>query len=173
MNGNRGRGRRARQSAPRRNQLQVHPGHFVNGPYDPPPAFKSGWKDIRLEIGIGSTSVTLTAGTIRDTLNNLGITANSYRLNKLSVWVTPLVDATANMPEVIMSVQDPIGKGNLGSREDTGQLSRAAHVHYSYSQTIREIALDFPTAGQSGIELASIATSHAKGAIHVSLAYNI
>jgi hypothetical protein len=140
---------------------------------DPPPAFKSGWKDIRLGIGIGSISVTVTSKTIKDSLTALGIAANSFRLSKIACWVIPGTAANQSAPELILSVRDPIGGGNLGSREDKGQLSRAARVSYSYSSAVREIAFDFPDDGSDGLTLFTLATSAATGEIQVSFSYNI
>lgn len=148
-------------------------GRFTRGPVDPPPSFKSGWKNIILGIGLGSTTITLNTGTIRDSLVALGITANSIKLLKVAVWVTPGTAANATKLEVIMAVKCPIGQGSLGTREDTGLLSSSATVSYSYSDTVRETAFDLPAAGQSGISLAAIDASQATGTIQVSLAYSI
>lgn len=155
----------------RRNNF-VH-GKFTSGPMDPPPAFKAGWKAIRLEEALGSTSVNITPGTIRDGLQALGIAANSIRLLKVAVWVQPGTAANTNLPQVILALRCPLGKGALGTRVDTGQLSRAAHVQYSFSQTIRNISIDLPTAGQQGDPFASISSSAATGVFQVSLEYNI
>jgi hypothetical protein len=139
---------------------------------DPPSAFKSGWKEIRLGLGLGSTSVTLTTQTIEDTLTTLGIAANAIRILKVAVWVMPGAAANQSLPRAILSVRDPIGGGTLGTREDTGLLSRAAHVHYSFSESLREISFDLPGGG-TAISLASIEASAASGDIQISIAYNI
>jgi hypothetical protein len=140
---------------------------------DPPPAFKSGWKAIRLEEAIGSTSVTVTLGNIRDALTTLGIAANAIKLQKIAVWVNPGNAANTNIPQVNLSLLDPIGRGTLGTRHDTGQLSRAAHLAYSFSDTIRETSLDLPTAGTPGPTFAAIEASAAAGVFQISLEYNI
>merc|ERR1712034_260195 len=156
------RGRGGRIATRQQRNPQPHTlGKFVPGPIDPPPAFKSGWKDIRLELGVGSTDVTISTGTIRDSLQVLGIDANAIRLLKVSVWVNPGTAANQGLPRVILSLNDPLGKGTLGTREDTGQLSRAAHLHYAYSQALREVSLDLPTAGSSGTTLFVVAASMA------------
>lgn len=151
---------------------QLIAGGFSNGPMDPPPAFKSGWKDIRLEIGLGSTSVTLNTWTIKDSLTALGIAANAVKLKKIAVWVNPGAAANQARPEVILSVRDPFGKGTLGTRTDTGQLSRAAHLHYSFSSAVRDLSIDLPSVAP-GIELAAIQASAALGVAQISLSYNI
>lgn len=170
-NNSRGRGR----GRPNRTLVRAgaKPGRFTTGPMDPPPAFKSGWKDIRLGIGLGSTSVTITSGTIRDSLTTLGIAANSFRVLKISAWVMPGAAANQSLPRVILSLRDPVGGGTLGTREDTGLLSRAAHVHYSFSESVREIAFDSPTSGTDGVTWASIEASAAVGDVQISLSYNI
>jgi hypothetical protein len=142
-------------------------------PIDPPPAFKSGWKAIRLGVAIGSTDVTITSKTIADALTTLGISANSYKISKISVWVMPGAAANQAKPEVLLSIRCPVGLGTLGTREDTGQLSRAAKVSYSFSQSIRDIAIDFPDAGGDGITLGVVAASAASGQIQLSISYNI
>lgn len=168
-----GRGQRARRSNARRLPARRNEGHFTACPMDPPPAFKAGWKSIRLEESLGSTDVSVTLGNIRDALTTLGIAANAIKLQKIAVWVNPGTAANANIPQVILSMNDPIGKGTLGTRVDTGQLSRAAHVAYSFSDTIRETSLDLPSAGQTGPTFAAIATSAASGVFQISLKYNI
>jgi len=140
---------------------------------DPPPAFKSGWKSIRLEEALGSTTVQVSLGNIRDALTTLGIAANSIKLLKIAVWVNPGTAANQNLPQVVLSLNDPIGRGSLGTRVDSGQLSRAAHLAYSFSDTIRDSALDLPAAGQTGAIFASIEASAASGVFQVSLEYNI
>jgi len=140
---------------------------------DPPPAFKSGWKAIRLEESLGSTSVTVTLGNLRDALTTLGINANAVKILKIAVWVNPGTAANAASPRVILSLLDPLGRGTLGTRVDTGQLSRAAHIAYAFSDTIRETSLDLPTAGTAGIAFAAIEASAATGVFQVSLEYNI
>jgi len=170
------RARRGRSGRGRRvlGRIPHNEGHFSRFvPMDPPNAFKAGWKAIRLEEALGSTDVTLTTGNIRDALNALGIAANSIKLNKISVWVNPGTAANQNIPQVILSIVDPLGKGNLGSRTDSGQLSRCAKVSYQYSDTIRECALDLPAAGSSGITLGAIAASSASGVFQFSIQYNI
>lgn len=172
VNRTRGRGRGAGRQA-RRPIVPHNEGRFHPAPMDPPPAFKSGWKAIRLEESLGSTDVTLTTGNIRDALNVLGISANSVKLMKVAVWVNPGTAANQNVPQVILSLQDPVGKGSLGTRTDTGQLSRAAKLAYSYSDTVRETALDLPSQGSAGITLGVIAASAASGVFQISLLYNI
>lgn len=168
-----GRGR----AAPRGRRMRATPrenhGRFVVGPMDPPPAFKSGWKAIRLEEALGSTSVAVTLGNIRDALTTLGIAANAIKLLKIGVWVNPGTAANQNLPQVVLSLRDPIGNGTLGTRVDSGQLSRSAHVAYSFSDTIRNTSLDLPTAGEAGATFASIEASAASGFFQVSLEYNI
>lgn len=165
-------GRRGRSN--RRAQPQHNEGHFNSGtPMDPPPAFKSGWKSIRLEEALGSTDVTLTTGNIRDALNTLGISANSIKLQKVAVWVMPGTAANEGLPQVILSLTDPIGKGSLGTRADTGQLSRSAKVSYSFSDALRETSLDLPSQGSTGIAYGLIAASAARGVFQISLQYNI
>lgn len=168
----RGRGRAARRgnfSRQARNE-----GHFNNfTPMDPPNAFKSGWKAIRLEEALGSTDVTLTTGNIRDALTALGISANAVKLQKVAVWVMPGTAANQSIPQVLLSLTDPITKGTLGTRADTGQLSRSAKVSYSYSDTIRESSIDLPSAGNAGITYGVIAASAASGVFQISLLYNI
>lgn len=149
-------------------------GHFTNfTPMDPPPAFKSGWKAIRLEEALGSTSVTLTTGNIRDALTALGIAANAIKLQKVAVWVMPGNAANTALPQFDMSITDPITRGTLGTRHDTGQLSRSAKLSYSFSDTVRESSIDLPTAGSSGITFGLIAASAATGVFQISLLYNI
>jgi hypothetical protein len=147
-------------------------GKFVMAPFDPPPAFKSGWKDIRLELALGSTDVTLTTWAIAEGLSVLGIAANAFKLRKLAVWVMPGTAANQSKPEVVMSVRDPFGGGTLGTRTDAGLLSRCARVAYSYSDAARELSLDLPDA-TPGVELCLIAASQAIGVIQVSLSYNV
>lgn len=172
MRGNRnrrgGRGNRQRTPIP-----QLTHGHFSSGPIDPPPAFKSGWKAVRLEIGIGSTDITLTTDTIKTSLDTLGITANSIRLLKLAAWVMPGAAANQNVPRIVMSTRDPITGGSLGTREDTGQLSRAAHVTYHFSEMIRQHALDLPSSPSNALTFGKIESSAATGSIQVSIEYNI
>lgn len=163
-----GRGGRQRTPIP-----QVTQGHFSSGPMDPPPAFKSGWKAIRLEIGIGSTAVTLTTDTLKQSLTTLGIAANSIRLLKLGAWVMPGAAANQNVPRVVMSVRDPISGGSLGTREDTGQLSRAAHVTYHFAETIRQHAIDLPATPADAVTFAKVDSSAAAGSFQVSIEYNI
>lgn len=170
----RGGGGRGRRSAVRRwISSSRNEGHFSSPPMDPPSAFKSGWKAIRLEEALGSTSVTVTLGNIRDALTTLGISANAIKLMKIAVWVTPGVQANAALPQVVLSILDPIGRGTLGTRVDTGQLSRAAKVSYSFSDTVRETSLDLPTAGTAGAAFAAIESSAGTGVFQVSLIYNI
>lgn len=164
----RGRGRRGRRPVVPHNE-----GHWTVAPMDPPTAFKSGWKAIRLEEALGSTSVTMTTGNIRDALTTLGIAANSVKLLKISVWCTPGTAANQNLPQIVLSLVDPIGRGSLGTRTDSGQLSRAAKLSYSYSDTIRETALDLPAPGSAGITLGLIETSAASVVFQYSLLYNI
>jgi hypothetical protein len=140
---------------------------------DPPTTFKSGWKDIRLGLGLGSTSVNITSGTIRDSLTALGIAANAIRMLKISAWVVPGAAANQAYPRVILSVRDPVGGGTLGTREDTGLLSRSAHVHYSFAESVRELSYDLPTSGTDGVTWANVEASQASGEIQVSISYNI
>jgi len=174
----RGRGR-VRRAAPNRNIATTmravrNEGHFNNFmPMDPPNAFKSGWKAIRLEEALGSTSVTLTTGNIRDALTSLGIAANAVKLQKVAVWVMPSSAANGGVPQVNLSLNDPVTRGTLGTRGDTGQLSRSAKVSYSFSDAVREHSLDLPAAGQAGITYALIETSAASGVFQISLEYNI
>lgn len=142
-------------------------------PMDPPPAFKAGWKDIRLELGLGSTDVTLTMSTIGESLQTLGIAANSVKLHSISVWVMPGTAANASVPKVVLSVRDPVSKGSLGTREDTGQLSRAAKLKYQFASPLRSMPFDLPAQGTTGPTFAVIAASAANGSIQVSLSYSI
>jgi len=161
----RGRGRRA--------PVRHDPvGHFSRGPMDPPPAFKSGWQAVRIGVAIGSTSVTIGLQAVQNALTALNIAANAIKILKVAAWVTPGTAANGNIPRVIMSVRDPVSGGTLGTREDTGQLSRAAHVHYSYSQAVREHSLDLPGGGSDTLLLA-VEASQAQGDIQISLIYNI
>jgi len=148
-------------------------GRFTDGPFDPPAAFKSGWKEIRLEIGVGSTDISLSTETIKTSLTTLGIAANSIRLLKVAAWILPGVAANQTAPRVVVSMRDPVSGGSLGTREDTGLLSRAAHVHYSFADAVREHSIDLPGSPQDAIVFAKIASSQALGSIQVSLAYNI
>jgi len=166
------RGRRPRRT-PQRSRPENHAGRFTSGPFDPPTAFKSGWKAIRLAFGIGSTDVDISTQTIKDTLSALGIAANSVKVLKLSAWVLPGVAANQTVPRVIMSVRDPVTGGTLGTREDTGLLSRSAHVHYSFSDSVRGHALDLPDGPQDSTVLAKVSCSAALGDIQASLLYNI
>jgi hypothetical protein len=140
---------------------------------DPPNAFKSGWKAIRLEEALGSTDVTLTTGNILTALTTLGIQANAIKLLKLSTWVMPGTAANQGLPQVVCSLVDPLGKGTLGTRTDTGQLSRAAKLSYSYSDTIRETSIDLPTPPAQGLTLGVIASSSGTGVFQWSILYNI
>jgi hypothetical protein len=145
---------------------------FTTGPMDPPSAFKAGWKSVRLQIALGSTEVTIYEKTILDSLNALSIATHSYRLQKISVWVMPDVTAGSVKPSVILTTFDPLGGGNAGSREDTGLLSRAAHLHFRYSSATRMTSSNFPPPQTTGIKLCKIEASHAKGDIQISLQYS-
>lgn len=172
MVGRRGCGR-GRKTARLQRVPVVNHGRFGTCPMDPPPAFKSGWEDIRLEEALGSTDVNVTTGNVRDALATLGITANAIKIMKISVWCTPGTAANATLPQVILSVSDPIGGGTLGTRTDTGQLSRAARLCYHFSDTVRESSIDLPGQGSAGVTFAKIATSQATGVFQLSISYNI
>lgn len=139
---------------------------------DPPPSFKAGWKAVRLEEALGSTDITFTTGNIYTALATLGIQANSVKILKVAVWVTPGTAANTNKPTVILAMRDPIGGGSLGSRADTGQLSRAAHVQYSFADAIRDVSFDLPSSG-AGVTYGQIQASAASGVLQVSIEYNI
>lgn len=166
-------GQRRRRPARRLNNNGPREGHFVRSvPMDPPPTFKGGWKAIRLGFGLGSTDVTLTLKTIKDTLTAQDIPALAVKVYKIGVWVVPGAAAGQAKPEVILNVNDPVTGAPLGSREDTGLLSRAARVEYAYSQAVREHSLTLPASG-IGANLCRISASAATGTAQISLAYYI
>jgi len=149
-------------------------GRFTRCPVDPPPSFKAGWKPIILGVALGSTDVTITVETLKGALTTLGIAANAVKLTSISGWVMPFGgDGGGNTtPRLVMSVRDPVGRGTLGTMEDTGQVSRAACLKYSFSDTVRETSIDLPASG-TGPAIATFAASLANGEIQVACQYNI
>jgi hypothetical protein len=166
--------RRRPRATPARGTPQVNVGRFTRCPPDPPPAFKAGWKSIVLGQSLGSTTVTITLDTLKTALTTLGIAANAVKLTSISCWSMPFgQDGAANSaPRIVMSVRDPVGRGTLGTREDTGQVARAACLKYSFSDTVRETSIDLPTQG-TGPTIAVIEASLANGDFQVACQYNI
>jgi hypothetical protein len=138
--------RRQLPTRPRARPVSNPMSRFVPCANDPPSGVIQTWKDIRLSFEIQPGSVSSITTTLVNTeMIAIGIPATAIRILKISAWAMPGAAANQTRPVVNLAVQDPITAASIGQRRDSGLLSRAAKLAFTYAGSQREHALQLST----------------------------
>lgn len=137
---------------------------WVNGSSDPSYGSKEFWKYVKLtfELQPGSPSLFTNALLVTE-LANIGVTTSCYSPIKLSVFAQPGTAANQNIPNVSLTIFDPVNGGTLGERLDYGSLNQPANLHYRWPDSVSGASFGITTT--RSIATAEVANSPAGTAV--------